>query len=243
MSNWLTESDYRPDDGVADIVTRMGELVTELGMEHFSFAMLRAPGNQPFDIIETLHTSYPDEWIDRYAARRYVELDPVACLAPGAIRPFFWGQGRFLRGFKKQQRQVFDEANVFDISYGLAIPVRGPDGELSIFNMVSPDKRHLQDVTRAVSNRLMAAAYDTHARVMRDQIPTLVNVEAGVTLSIRERECLSWTLEGKTAEDIATILCLSVSTVNQHAVSATRKLGCQNKHHAAVKALRSGMIQ
>ena len=61
-------------------------------------------------------------------------------------------------------------------------------------------------------------------------------------LTVREKECLSWTLEGLTAERIAERLCLSVHTVNRHASNAARKLGCTNKHHAAVRALRAGVV-
>lgn len=61
-------------------------------------------------------------------------------------------------------------------------------------------------------------------------------------LSLRERECLAWTLGGKTAAEIARICKLSVTTVNHYASTATRKLNGTNKYHAAVKAFRLGVI-
>lgn len=243
MTPWLTESDYHSNDGGAHIHTRMGGMVDDLGLDHYSFLVLRPPRSKPFEIGDTFRTSYPDAWINRYMALRYFEVDPVATLALKTIRPFYWGQGRFLRGFKKPQRLVFDEAREFRITYGLSIPVRGTDGELSVFTVVSSDKRHLHDVTRGAHSRIFAAAFDTHDRVLQDMAERQGGAEGTVTLSIRERECLAWTLEGKTAGEIATILNLSVSTVNHHASSASRKLGSLNKHHAAVKALRNGLIQ
>jgi DNA-binding CsgD family transcriptional regulator len=243
MTPWLTESYYQTDDGSSEIGARMGAMVDELGLDHYSFLVLRAPKNLPFDTTDTIRTSYPDEWINRYMALRYFEVDPVATLTLESIRPFYWGQGRFLRGFKKPQRLVFDEAREFRISYGLSIPVRGTNGELSVFNVVSSDKRHLHAVTASEHSRIFAAAFDTHDRVMQEIATTCNQPETTVPLSIRERECLAWTLEGKTAGEIATILNLSVSTVNHHASSASHKLGSLNKHHAAVKALRDGLIQ
>lgn len=243
MTPWLTESDYQTDDGGSQIHARMGDMVDELGLDYYSFLVLRPPKSRPFDITDTFHTSYPDAWINRYMALRYFEVDPVATLSLETIRPFYWGQGRFLRAFKKPQRLVFDEAKEFRISYGLSIPVRGTDGELSVFTVVSSDKRHLRDVTSGAHSRIFAAAFDTHDRVMRDMDDRQEDPDRAVALSIRERECLAWTLEGKTAGEIATILSLSVSTVNHHASSASHKLGSLNKHHAAVKALRNGLIQ
>ena len=241
MTPWLAQSDYRPDDTDTDIDLRMRAMVDDLGLEHFSFIVLTPPHDHPFQIVNTLQTSYPEEWRGRYMAKRYFELDPVTALARETGRPFLWGQGRFLRGFKKPQRQVFDEAHVFQISYGLGIPVRGADGSVSVFNVVSSDKRHLHDVTRGAFGRVSAAAFDTHDVAVKAQVGR-AETDA-VHLSVRERECLAWTLEGKTAGEIATILGLSVSTVNHHALTASRKLGSLNKHHAAVKALRSGLLQ
>ncbi|MBW8635652.1 autoinducer binding domain-containing protein [Hoeflea sp. WL0058] len=244
MKPWLADSDYQFDDGDAEVGVRMKAMLGAMNLEHFSFMILRPPRNKPFPIDETIRTSYPDAWLGRYRALRYFEVDPVADLSTRIMQPFYWGQGRFLRDFKKPQRLVFDEAKCFGISYGLAIPMHGPDGEVSVFNVVSSDKRHLLDATRSEHGRIFAAAYGTHDRVMREQIRLpFPGVEEDVELSIRERECLAWTLEGKTAGEIATILNLSVSTVNHHALSATRKLGSLNKHHAAVTALRGGLIQ
>lgn len=242
MTPWLAESDYRPDDTDADIDRRMRTMVDDLGLEHFSFIVLTPPRDHSFSIVNTLQTSYPDEWRGRYMAKRYFELDPVTALARETGRPFLWGQGRFLRSFKKPQRRVFDEAHVFHISYGLGIPVRGADGSVSVFNVVSSDKRHLHDVTRGAFARVSAAAFDTHEVAVKAQVGHGGDAD-GVRLSVRERECLAWTLEGKTAGEIATILGLSVSTVNHHALTASRKLGSLNKHHAAVKALRGGLLQ
>ncbi|MCP4319154.1 MAG: hypothetical protein GY789_24985 [Hyphomicrobiales bacterium] len=242
MMHWLEESSYREHDDATDIDGRMDALARDLGLDYFSYLVLNPPHNTAFEIERTFRTSYPDEWIGRYMALRYFEVDPVADLAKRMSRPFYWGQGRFLRRFKKPQRRVFDEAKSFDITYGLAIPVRGPEGELAVFNVVSSNKLHLFEVTREEHSRLFSAAFDTHDLVMKEQAEAQLSGLETVELSIRERECLSWTLEGKTAEDIAVILGLSVSTVNHHASTATRKLDGLNKHHAAVKALRNGLI-
>lgn len=61
-------------------------------------------------------------------------------------------------------------------------------------------------------------------------------------LTRRELETLRWTLEGKTAWEISRIFSISENTVGRHAHNAAQKLGCTSKHHAAVIALRLGLI-
>ncbi len=241
MKSWLNQSYYGEADNLADIPERVGYLLNDLALEHFSYMVLKAPRNLSLDVTETIQTSYPDEWTKRYMSKQYFQVDPVTEISERSTMPFYWGQGRFLRKFRKPQRIVFDEAREFRIMHGLSIPVRGIKGELAVFNIVSSDKQHLMDVTRGEHERIFRAAFDTHALTMKQYLQK-EDGEDGTELSPREKECLVWTLEGKTAGEIATILGISVSTVNHHAMTATRKLGALNKHHAAIQALRQGFI-
>jgi DNA-binding CsgD family transcriptional regulator len=61
-------------------------------------------------------------------------------------------------------------------------------------------------------------------------------------LTARELECLSWTLEGKTAWELGCILGIAERTANFHLGNAIQKLDCDNKHSAVIKAMR-GLIR
>lgn len=61
-------------------------------------------------------------------------------------------------------------------------------------------------------------------------------------LSERELECLRWVSLGKTAWETAQIMGRSQRTVEFHLVNAVRKLSAANKIHAAVIAVRRGLI-
>lgn len=63
------------------------------------------------------------------------------------------------------------------------------------------------------------------------------------SLTPRELECLRWTAEGKTAWEVGQILGISAQTAARHLSNATQKLGCVNKHHAVVQALRMKLIR
>jgi LuxR family quorum-sensing system transcriptional regulator SolR len=61
-------------------------------------------------------------------------------------------------------------------------------------------------------------------------------------LTKREIEILQWTGEGKSSQEIATILHLSVNTINYHIKKSIAKLGAPNKTAAAVRAARLGLF-
>ncbi len=56
-------------------------------------------------------------------------------------------------------------------------------------------------------------------------------------LSDRERDVLAWRPRGKTSNDTAEILKISVETVNDHVKNAIRKLNASNKTHAVTQAI------
>ena len=104
--------------------------------------------------------------------------------------------------------------------------------------MVASDAERVREAASQRIGEILAAAYDAHEFAV-DRVPGMpARGIADPGLTTRERECLLWTLEGKTAEETAAILGLSVFTVNRHAFNATHKLGSLNKHHAAVQAFR-----
>lgn len=68
------------------------------------------------------------------------------------------------------------------------------------------------------------------------------NLVIGFSLSTREIEVLKWSAEGKTAEDIGTILNLKKRTINFHISNAIKKMGATNKTSAVAQALLSGVL-
>ena len=61
-------------------------------------------------------------------------------------------------------------------------------------------------------------------------------------LSERERLCLHWTTQGKTAWEVAQIIGRSKATVDFHLRRATGKLDASNKVHAAFKAREMNLL-
>lgn len=64
-----------------------------------------------------------------------------------------------------------------------------------------------------------------------------------ILLTNREKECLCWTLKGKTAWEIGVILGISQSTVVTHLNNGREKFGVYSKHQAVIHALNQGIIK
>ncbi|MSO96839.1 MAG: LuxR family transcriptional regulator [Rhodospirillaceae bacterium] len=62
------------------------------------------------------------------------------------------------------------------------------------------------------------------------------------SLTDREVEILRWTIDGKTAWEVAKILKITERTVNFHLQNVMSKFGVHNKTHAAAKAMSFGLI-
>jgi DNA-binding CsgD family transcriptional regulator len=62
------------------------------------------------------------------------------------------------------------------------------------------------------------------------------------SLTEREIECLKWSAEGKTYEDIGMLLGISTRTVRFFLENARNKLGSLNTTHAVAAAMLRGLI-
>ena len=69
----------------------------------------------------------------------------------------------------------------------------------------------------------------------------MINTTTIYLLTPREKECATWLILGKTAEETAAILGLSRRTVEDHLAAMKAKLGCSNKVQLAVLLLSHGL--
>ena len=222
-----------------DIEKVLDTFVHDLGLPFYSYLLLRRSSESPTILDATFLNNYPSEWHKRYKAKRYHLQDPVCELSTRNRLPFTWGSDRFLRNFRKSQRIVFHESRNFQVKHGYSIPLSGPQGDLGVLSIAGPNERDLRDAIKSAGPTLQLNAIVAH-----DSLMNLLDTpdDSPVHLTPRERECLLWTSEGKTADDIATILSVSTSTVNYHLSNTIQKLNACNKHHAAIVAMRSGLL-
>jgi DNA-binding CsgD family transcriptional regulator len=63
-----------------------------------------------------------------------------------------------------------------------------------------------------------------------------------VKLSAREKDCLYWSAQGKTASEIADILGLKTETVRKYIKNVMKRLNARSKTQAVVKAIKFGLL-
>lgn len=229
-------SEFADCENFNDLEARIEDYCARFGLTFFSYLMLRGSHNQPTRFL----SNYETEWSSRYVSKSYQHYDPVAVKSKGSRLPFFWNQGRFLKPFVKLQKRVFHEARAFRISAGYSIPVAGPDGDLAVLTMADPDERHLVDVIRSEGSGLLMSALQVHDQAM--VLSASPRSSQLAELTDRELDCLKWTADGKTSDEIAEIVLISAPTVNYHLNKAVTKLNAANRLHAAIIAVRNGII-
>ena len=138
---------------------------------------------------------------------------------------------------------MWEEQARFGYKTGVALALHLPEGR-HFFLGVDRDQAlpaSPGELTRMVADVQLFAVHAMDA-AMRLLVPERLQPERPV-LTNREVECLSRTMDGKTAWEVGNLLGISERTAVLHLQTAMRKLGCINKHQAVLKALRLGLIR
>jgi DNA-binding CsgD family transcriptional regulator len=153
--------------------------------------------------------------------------------------PIVWDQATYVAD---GAGEMWEEQAAFGFRTGIALALHFPEGRHFMMGVdragglpKAPD-----DLSRVVADLQLFAVHAQDA-AMRLFVPKAMQPERPA-LTRREVEALSWTMEGKTAWEVGTILGISERTAVLHLQNAMHKLGSINKHQAVLKALRLGLI-
>jgi len=166
-------------------------------------------------------------------------LDPVMQHCRKQSVPIIWDQetytGRGLGDLWEQQAQ-------FGYNTGIAMALHLPEGRHFVLGVDrdQPLPSDAGELQRVVADLQLFAVHAQEAAA-RLLLPEPLQPEKPA-LTPRELEALHWTMEGKTAWEVGTILGISERTAVLHVNNAMHKLGCVSKHAAVLKALRLGLI-
>lgn len=212
------------------------QLAQRLGFRWFAY--LRLMQNAP-----VLISSYPKSWTARYFSLGYQHLDPVMQKASREHDAFSWGGAAPGVSGTREQRRFFDEAMTFGIRSGITIPIRGGFGRMAAFTLATDEPSARVEQVLAESKNVVQLAglyFHTHAIVRlsgRQVTKPMSNV-----LTQRERQCLAWAAQGKTAADTALLLEITPRTVVFHLDNVKRKLQSASIAQCVAEALRRGLL-
>jgi DNA-binding CsgD family transcriptional regulator len=171
-----------------------------------------------------------------------MQIDPVVAHCMKNITPLTWNTVEPLEKENRQIRRFMGEARDFGLSSGVSLPVHGSLGETALLSLTSgEDPRQAQKRIREVIPYVYLISAYLHEAVRR----VMVNEEIDLgraELTEREKQCLLWAAEGKTAWETAHILNISERTVIFHLQNAAKKLHVVNRQHAVARAVAMGLI-
>jgi LuxR family transcriptional regulator, quorum-sensing system regulator SolR len=203
-----------------------------MGFDKFAYVlMLNTPSyKQQHYILD----GYPDDWRKRYLAQGYFKVDPVIRRIEGTSLPAIWSHEM---DDDAKAEEFWDEARSYGVNAGLTFSVREQAGVTGIFSLARDRIVDLQgEDLAALIGRAQIFSGLLHYAVCRMELPKLLP-QANVALTARERECLQWAAEGKTAWETGRILNISDRTAIFHLNNVVQKLGAANKSQAIVRAV------
>lgn len=189
-----------------------------------------------FGIIST----YPTEWQAHYNDRDLARIDPVLRCASSSFRPFRWRDLERRMPLSDRQSRFLGQAEAAGLRNGVGIPFSGPRMQIAGVALAtsSSGTGHLKnlDLLAAFCNQFYVAFKRLAGRQHILQ-PALS------TLSLREAEILVWIARGRTDDQIALLLDISVNTVDFHVRNIFRKLDVNSRVAAVAIAMSFGMIE
>lgn len=221
-----------------------GEVVKfaqELGFDTVSATAVQdeTPGCSHFEGVDNI----PQSFVDKFEDTSIWHVDPVAQHCKRSSVPIVWDQSTYQsRGLAHQ----WEEQASFGLCTGIAVALHMPEGRHFVIGV---DRKESLPSDRSVLTRVVAdlQLFAVHAQeaAWRLLLPNHFDSQSQpkANLTPRELECLRWTMEGKTAWEVGTILGITERTAVLHINNAMHKLDCTSKHQAVLKALRLGLIR
>jgi len=182
-----------------------------------------------------LATSYPEDWMKYYREKDYARIDPVTQTVLASRKPFFWSDVVNMPGLAAPSLRLMNEAKDSGVTDGIGISLCGKHGELVGIGLARHDDCNENNYNTLAEAYLLSVYFH---ETYRDLLTAPLHIE----LTERQVEILSWAAEGKTDEDIASIVGISTNTVRFHWKRVFTKLEANGRIYAISKALRLGLI-
>ena len=193
-------------------------------------------GEAEFITVDNTPGAYKESFANRENWRR----DPVMQHCKRNSMPIIWSQKTYA---EQGLGEKWEEQARFGYRHGIAMALHMPEGR-HFFLGVDRDQPVPADPVSMTQARGRSPALRGARTGRRPADPDAGDECAGApSLTPRELETLRWTMEGKTAWEVGSLLGISERTAALHVNNATHKLGCVNKHQAVLKALRLGLIR
>ncbi|MCR6480873.1 autoinducer binding domain-containing protein [Variovorax sp. ZS18.2.2] len=236
MRDWAREwlDGFEGAQHEQSVFDRLSAVSRDLGFDYCAYGMrMSLPLSRPKTVMRN---DYPVAWQARYAEADYLRQDPTVAHGLHRLSPVVWSDVLFAGA-----PALWDEARSFGLRVGWAqssLDSRAMRGMLTLARSTGELTAAELDANEIKMRWLANIAHQAFSRVLTADLPE----PPSQTLTEREIEILKWSADGKTSDEISTILIISVNTVNFHVKNALTKLSVPNKTAAVVRAAMLGLL-
>ncbi len=221
-----------------ETIANLKTITSRMGFEMFGYYLL--PSTRKFE-NSILFSTYPQAWAEQYKEEKIYLADPIVDAVSARSTPFLWSELQPDPAASPQIADFFTKARAAGVLMGGSIPLRGPDTSISSLSISTDDAPPLLEALwKKERHRLHILAAYVHEQLLSQL--GLGRAFMDAELSVREKECLLWTAQGKSAWVIGEILSLSQFTVEEYLAQACVKLGVRKKVHAVALAIKHNLI-
>ncbi|MEM7067831.1 MAG: autoinducer binding domain-containing protein [Pseudomonadota bacterium] len=201
------------------------------------FSIMRLPGRFGNELAAiSLMANWPRQLIEEYDKHKLLENSPLISHLNSSSAPLVFDIQDMNEGRKDGKTpEVVELFLSYGFRVGLCFSAHLPDGTVGAVTFVgeshSPSRMQIVELNY-LSSLLFSKSVEVCSGlpIFLEQITRL------------EQDCLQWTSEGKSIEDVSKLSGVSRHTVDLLLQSAAKKLNAVNKVHAVVKAMKKSLI-
>lgn len=221
-------------DTLDELLDGISAFSKPLGFTYAGIGQIINPAVLERPITDVGISDFPREFNDRWLAQGYIMHDPILRYALSYRAAFTWREA--YEYATRYGRRIFDEAEEFGLSDGIAIPVIVGKYPTGLISLVHPDPKF----SEAEIAHIQLVCIHSYTRMLR-----IINAEKHDrtdALTAREIDVLHYVAAGKTNWEIGKILEISEDTIKMHMKNITRKLDAANRAHSVALGIREGQI-
>ncbi|HEV2597945.1 LuxR family transcriptional regulator [Sphingopyxis sp.] len=180
--------------------------------------------------------NYPPDWARWFDDNGLGTTDPIHRESHHRMAGFIWSDVPWRRRERPGDRQIFQRARRHGIGNGLTVPAHLPGEAHGSVSFAWAPGQAASVEALFFATMISGPAFEA-ARLLA--FPELA---LAPRLTDRQRECLIWAANGKSAWESSHIIGLSRDTVKEHLRNARARYGVHDGMSLAIRALFAGEI-
>jgi len=222
----------RAAETLSDLRSLLANVVQTFGIEYFLMAHHVDFGKPAPGLVQI--GNYPPEFVAQQREYGGWRDDPVLRACEKTSVGFFWSDVGNIIQLTREHVRRFDVVRRYGLGDGFVVPNHLPgEHSGSVHFIVRPEKEFPRHRAAALQS-LATYGFEAARQLARTSNATPV---INAPLTTRQIECLLLSARGKSDTDIAQLLGLRPSTVNEHIEGAKRRYCVATRQQAIILAL------